>query len=119
MASYTRRSNLLVIFYRLHVWLMYVGAYNIPLRIEAKTVKTSHSTNGICITVSKLRILRHTHMMRVVLNAVSTLINNLCYDFYIFNNYYIRLIMVYSIKVMTLLNMLNNIIRCVKRLILY
>jgi hypothetical protein len=54
-------------------------------------------------------------MMRVVFNAVSMLINNSCYHFLIFNNYYIRFIMVYSIEVMTLLNMLNNIIRYVKR----
>ena len=30
-----------------------------------------------------------------------------------------QIVMVYGIKVMTLLNMLNNIIRCVKRLFLY
>jgi hypothetical protein len=54
-------------------------------------------------------------MMRVVFNAVSMLINNSCYHFLIFNNYYIRFIMVYSIEVMTLLNMSNNIIRYVKR----
>jgi hypothetical protein len=30
-----------------------------PFRDWAKTVKASHSTNGICTTVSKLRILRH------------------------------------------------------------
>jgi hypothetical protein len=57
-----------------------------PYRDWTKTVKSSHSTNGICITVSKLRILRHTPMMRVVLNAVSILINYLCYDIKIFNN---------------------------------
>jgi hypothetical protein len=49
-----------------------------PFRDWAKTVKASHSTNGICITDSKLRILRYTPMMGVVLNAVSMLINYLC-----------------------------------------
>ena len=58
-------------------------------------------------------------MMRVVLNAVSMLINNSCYHFKIFINYYIRFVMVYSIEVMTSLNMLNKIIRYLKRLFLH
>ena len=36
MVSCTKRSSLLVICYRLHVWLMYVSTYEIPLGIGLK-----------------------------------------------------------------------------------